>query len=138
MSFQNSKTSKNSKKMFWLVGLFAIGFLTCALASPEQEEQEEQERVYLLQLLHQMDALQSTLLAAQKEHSLADRIAFHYTAYRDMEGQKHNGVLEDLQLIRAGIDEKLSGNTVQPRVIEPIEGDYLEKGQSSRSEKVKP
>jgi RAQPRD family integrative conjugative element protein len=114
-----------------LTGLLAAGFLSSALASPEQE------RVYLLQLLHQMDAMQSTLRAAQQAQSPADRVQFHYTAYRDVKGQKHHGILEDLQLIRAGIDEKLSGNNLQPRVIEPIEGDYLANGQSTAGQ-VKP
>lgn len=119
------------KKKVWLTGLLTAGFLSSALASPEQE------RVYLLQLLHQMDAMQSTLRAAQQEQSPADRVQFHYTIYRDIEGQKHNGILEDLQLIRAGIEEKLSGNNLQPRMIEPIEGDYLANRQSTATQ-VKP
>lgn len=124
--------NKTNKKNVWLVGLLAAGFLSSALASPEQE------RVYLLQVLHQMDAMQSTLRAAEREQSPADRIQFHYTAYRDLNGQKHNGILEDLKLIRAGIDEKLSGNDAQPRMIEPIEADYLPVVQKNTTEKVKP
>jgi hypothetical protein len=83
--------SQKYQKKVSLAGLLTVGFLSSALASPEQE------RVYLLQLLHQMDAMKSTLLAAQQEQSPADRVQFHYTAYRDVEGQKHHGVLEDLQ-----------------------------------------
>jgi RAQPRD family integrative conjugative element protein len=108
-----------TRKMAWIISLFAAGFLSSALASPEQE------RVYLLQVLHQMDAMQSTLRAAQQAQSPADRVQFHYTAYPDAAGHTHHGVLEDLQLIRAGIEEKLSSNALQPRAIEPIEGDYL-------------
>lgn len=123
--------SQKYQKKVWLAGLLTVGFLSSALASPEQE------RMYLLQLLHQMDAMQSTLRAAQQAQSPADRVQFHYTAYRDAEGQKHHGILEDLQLIRAGIEEKLSGNDLQPRMIEPIEGDYLANGQSTAGQ-VKP
>jgi RAQPRD family integrative conjugative element protein len=108
-----------TQKMAWIIGLFAAGFLSSALASPEQE------RVYLLQVLHQIDAMQSTLREAQQAQSPADRVQFHYTAYPDAEGHTHHGVLEDLQLIRTGIEEALSGNVIQPRAMEPIEGDYL-------------
>ena len=71
------------------------------MASPEQE------RVYLLQLIHQIDAMKPTLLAAQQEQSKTARVQFHYTSYQDAQGQQHNGVWEDLQEIRAGIEEKI-------------------------------
>jgi RAQPRD family integrative conjugative element protein len=102
-----------------LIGLLTFLSLPVAMASPEQE------RVYDLQLLHQIDAIELTVLAAQKEHSFDTRLQFHYTAFRDQEGKLHNGVLEDLRLIRAGIAEHLSEKIREPRIVVPIQGDYL-------------
>lgn len=115
----NLKTTKRIHRLVGLISVLVGFYLPSTMASPEQE------RVYLLQLLHQMDALELTVRAAQQEQSPTSRIQFHYTAYRDVAGHLHNGVLEDLQFIRSGVEEKLSENKVQSRIIAPISGDYL-------------
>ncbi len=102
-----------------LIGLLTLLSISVAMASPEQE------RVYTLQLLHQIDAIELTVLAAQKEQPFDARLQFHYTAFRDQEGELHNGVLEDLRLIRAGIAEHLSEKVAEPRRVVPLQGDYL-------------
>lgn len=98
--------------------LLLLGIAQMAIASPEQE------RVYLLQLVHQIDVMKPTLLAAEREQSKTLRIQFHYTAYRDAQGQWRPGVWEDLQKIRAGIEEKLENAPVDARTLEPVQGDY--------------
>lgn len=98
-----------------------------ATASPEQE------RVYLLQLLHQINAMQPTLIAAQKAQSQTARVQFHYTVYVDAEGKRHNGLSEDLQLIRTGIQEQLDHAPREPRAMEPISGDYRDDLQGNRT-----
>jgi RAQPRD family integrative conjugative element protein len=114
------------------VDFVVIGFLS--LATQCAQASAEQERVYLLQLLHQIDAMQSTVSAAAKEQSQDARIQFHYTAYRDKSGRLHNGVSEDLQLIRSGIEEQLDHASVEPKMILPINGDYNDQ---DKSENVK-
>ena len=98
-----------------------MGIFQSAIASPEQE------RVYLLQLIHQIDAMKPTLLAAQQEQSKTARVQFHYRSYHDAQGQQHNGIWEDLQAIRAGIEEKIKNNVSEPRIPEVISGDYMDK-----------
>ena len=114
-----TKKTRKMKISVWIINLLIVLSMQAVMASPEQE------RVYVLQLLHQIDDLELTVLAAQKEQSPNARIQFHYTAYRDQEGKLHNGVLEDLRFIRAGIEEQLSGPGVEPRIVMPIQGDYL-------------
>ncbi len=103
------------------MAILLMGIFQSAMASPEQE------RVYLLQLIHQIDAMKPTLLAAQQEQSKTARIQFHYMSYHDAQGQQHNGVWEDLQAIRAGIEEKIKNNPIEPRTPEVINGDYRDK-----------
>lgn len=109
---------KKMKKKLLLMTIGGISILQSAVASPEQE------RVYLLQLIHQIDAMQPTLQAAEHAQSSTARVQFHYTAYRDAQGRKHPGVWEDLQKIRTGIEEKLENVAVEPRTPEPVSGDY--------------
>lgn len=103
-----------------LVGFISLILLTAsALASPEQE------RVYLLQLLHQIDAMQPTILEAEKTQNKTARIQFHYHAFQDASGQRHNGVWEDLQQIRFGIQAQLNSTAVEPRLLPPLDEDEL-------------
>lgn len=112
--------NRNKKIMTLLTGLVVVLVVQGAFASSEQE------RIYLLQLLCQIDAMQPTLLAAQKEQPKDARVQFHYTGYRDGDGQWHNGVSDDLKLIQTGIQEKLDHLSIEPRSVTPIKGDYLD------------
>jgi RAQPRD family integrative conjugative element protein len=115
------KLFKNPFRNLLMCAAFSVlGIIQSATASPEQE------RVYLLQLIHQMDAMKPTLLAAQQEQSKTARVQFHYTAYRDAQGQQHPGLWEDLQKIRAGVEEKLEHSPRELRTPEPVQGDYLD------------
>jgi RAQPRD family integrative conjugative element protein len=90
-----------------------------------QSSSSEQERIYLIQLLNQINAMLPTIQAAKKQQLPNTRIKFHYTQYRDANGQIHNGILEDVQAIKRGIEEKLNGTSIEPRSVQPIHGDYL-------------
>lgn len=85
----------------------------------------EQERIYLVQLINQLDAMIPTILAAERKQPKNLRVQFHYTAWQDNKGQWHNGLLEDVKTIRTGIYEKLHSVTPEPRVISSINKDYL-------------
>src|SRR5262245_28075917 len=105
---------------YW-TAILSLGLMlsNTSLASTEQENR------YLIQVLNQLDAMKPLILAAKKEQSEHQRMQFHYTAWRDSHGQLHNGLLEDIQAIKAGIAEKLHAPAIEPRPVEPIQGDYF-------------
>lgn len=105
------------KKLLLLLLLFSSSIT--AFASTELE------RVYLQQLLNQLNAMLPLVLAAQKEQPTNSRTSFHYTAFKDHQSQLHHGLLEDIKSIQQGIAEKLNGISLEPRRITPINGDYL-------------
>ena len=109
------------KKILPLVLFFITG---SSLAS------QEQERIYLVQLINQLDAMTPMVLAAAREQPKNLRVQFHYTAWRDDKGQLHNGLLEDINDIKAGIRQKLNDATIESRVINPVLGDYQDKNKS--------
>lgn len=112
------------------ISLFALCCITgSSLASPEQEH------IYLVHLMNQLDAMTPTILAAEREQPQNLRLQFHYTAWRDGKGQRHNGLLEDVKAIEEGIREKLREITIEPRTINPILGDYLDKNNSESVKK---
>ena len=106
------------KKILLIIMLLSI-FSKNSLAS------DAQEKIYLTQILNQLNAMKPLILAAQKAQPENTRIPFHYTQYRDNQGQKHQGLLEDIQAIKAGIQQKLHDFNAEPRIFAPIKGDYL-------------
>ncbi len=85
-----------------------------------------QENSYLIQLFNQLTAMKALVLAAEKAQPRNQRVTFHYTAWNDNEGHRHNGLLEDINAIQSGIAEKLNGIASEPRTIQPLNGDYLD------------
>jgi RAQPRD family integrative conjugative element protein len=85
----------------------------------------EKENQYLVQVLNQLDAMLPLITAAEREQPNDLRIRFHYTQYRDANGKLHNGLKDDIQTIRRGIEEKLNSTSNTARTLLPIEGDYV-------------
>jgi RAQPRD family integrative conjugative element protein len=110
-------------KNLFLTGLSAILLMlisNMALAS------ETMEKVYLQQVLNQLNEMQSLIEAASREQPQNVRIQFHYARYTDARGRWHNGLLEDVRAIKQGIEEKLNQPMMEPRTVMPIKGDYIE------------
>jgi RAQPRD family integrative conjugative element protein len=116
------KEMKKMKKVFLMIILAGL------FIAPSSFADEAQEKMYLNQLLNQLDAMQPLIIAAQKSEPKNARIQFHYTRFRDVQGKPHNGLLEDIQAIRAGVAQKLNSVTVEPRAVSPIKGDYDDRG----------
>ena len=115
-------------KIICMLTVLTCLFSTCAIADSARE------RIYLIQMLNQLDSLKPLIIAANKEQAPDARIKFHYTAYCDANEKKHNGLLEDINEIKKGIQEKLNGAHTEPRNFSAIKGDYLG---SKRSAHVK-
>lgn len=86
------------------------------------------EDIYLKQMLTQLEALKPLILAAKKAAPKENRIKFHYIGFVDYKGQKHNGLLDDINEIEIGIKEKLNSNYKYSRPIEQVSGDYINTG----------
>ncbi len=53
------------------------------------------------------------------------RVQFHYIAFQDADGRKHNGVLDDLDEIKKSIQKRLISISMQPHKFTKIQGDYV-------------
>lgn len=114
--------------LFFLLGAFFTGVFGTvqAIASTVSNEKSfEKESMYLVQLVNQLNAMMPFIVAAGKAQPQNQRMTFHYSAWKDTNGKKHNGLLEDTQLIKKAIEEKLNTVSIEPRVIAEIQGDYV-------------
>ena len=100
---------------------FLLGLSCAHLATANPEA----EKVYLTQIVNQLDALQPLIIAASGAQSPDQRVTFHYQQYCDKQGRVHNGLLEDVQAVKAGVVEHLNAPAIEPRSIKPLQGDYL-------------
>lgn len=107
-------------KSIVLSSIVLLGVCTNALAS------EETERVYLIQIVNQLHAAKSLIVAADREQPKHLRMQFHYSHFQDANGQHHNGLMDDINLIESGIREKLEHTPSAPHLIKPISGDYID------------
>lgn len=101
------------------------GLLILALTVQTTFASETQEKIYLLQLLNQLNAMQPMISAAEKAQVKGSRIQFHYTNYRTSDGKLRHGLLDDIAEIKAGIKERLEQLSIEPRQVMPIKGDYV-------------
>jgi RAQPRD family integrative conjugative element protein len=98
-----------------LMSLFSVS----AIAS------DTQQKVYLVQIINQLDSIKPLIIAAAKEQDKSSRVQFHYVAYLDYTGKVHNGLLEDINEIKSGIQDKLNQTGSEPHHFQAIKGDYL-------------
>ncbi len=104
---------------------FILLLITISVASSAHGYTAEQERIYLVQVVNQLNAMTPIIKAAEKAQPKNQRISFHYTTWLDANHKKHNGLLEDIQEIKHGVEEKLNTTSIEPRAIAAIGGDYL-------------
>jgi RAQPRD family integrative conjugative element protein len=114
--------------MMRLIGFLLLSMAAIAYADSNAAKGNsvEQERMYLVQLVNQLNATMPMIRAAERAQPKNQRTRFHYRAWQDAQGQKHNGLLEDVQTIKKGVEEKLNVVSIEPRAVVPVRGDYLE------------
>lgn len=100
--------------------------LLLSLFSLQSIANDAKEKIYLIQIINQLEATKQLIIAANNEQIKYTRIKFHYTFYDDANGVRHNGLLEDIQAVQQGIQEKLNQTSIEPRHFEAIKGDYLD------------
>jgi RAQPRD family integrative conjugative element protein len=88
-----------------LVGLLLLG--NTAVADPDAE------REALARLIHEIEALAPRIATAESQASPDARIRFRYDWLR-----------QDLERIRAGIQEHIDAPRNEPRKVSPLRGDY--------------
>ena len=73
----------------------------------------DEEKAGLVQLVHELDALEPAVAEAENKSLVDTRIRFNY-----------NWLRSDLNHVKAGIQEYLQGPGTEPRKYPPLRGDY--------------
>ena len=101
-------TSDSMRTASLAAGLFGSLLLSTSIFADTDTERES-----LARLVHEIDALDPLIRAAESQSDPDARIRFQYAWLR-----------QDLTRIRLGIEEHLNAPQAEPRRFPPIRGDY--------------
>lgn len=113
-------------KMFSMV-MLAIGFTQTVSASNELLNEQ------LVRIINQLNAIKPIIKEAERIQSEDAPVKLHLSAFKGSDGRMHNGVGEDIELIRKGLIAYLNKPVIAPQKVLPVEGDFIEapkKGES--------
>ena len=107
------------------IKIYAAMTILTSMLSMQAAANDLKERIYLTQIINQLNAIKPLIIAANKEQEKNLRIRFHYTTYRDSNEKLHNGLLEDINDIQNGIQAKLNLTSGEIRHFQPVKDDYI-------------
>ena len=93
-------------------GVLVIGLLLVGVASPVLADPDA-EREALARLIHEIEALEPVIATAESQATPDARIRF-----------RSDWLRQDLERIRAGIQEHIDAPRNEPRKVPPLRGDY--------------
>lgn len=80
----------------------------------------------VVRIINQINAIQPIIKEAQRYQSGNEPIKLHFTAFQGADLKNHNGVYEDLELIKKGLIAYLNQPVIAPKKVEAISGDFLD------------
>lgn len=100
--------------------LLITGINQQALASNELLNEQ------LVRIINQLNAIKPIISEAERYQSKNAPIKLHLKAFKGADGKTHNGVSEDIELIKKGLIAYLNKPVIAPKKVSPIEGDFIE------------
>lgn len=100
--------------MQWLSKLLFSVFLINVLVAPSLAADTDLENAALARIIAVLNSLTPLINSAEEQQDKTTRVQFHYEILRN-----------DIDKIKQGITQKLQPEPIEPRTIDPIQGDYL-------------
>lgn len=92
----------------------ASGILLASLFISNVYADTELENAALSRVITVLNSLTPLIQEAERQQDKSTRVQFQYAALQ-----------ADINKIKAGIAEKLQTQTIEPRMVAPVDGDYL-------------
>lgn len=80
----------------------------------------------LVRIINQLNAIKPIIKEAERYQSDKEPVKLHLKAFKGADDKMHNGVSEDIDLIKKGLIAYLNKPAVAPKKVLPIEGDFIE------------
>ena len=105
------------KKLVVVCFLFAIFGSAIAPASQMNEE--------IVKIIEQLNAIKPMIHRASQFQDKRERHQVHFYSWTDKDGNKHNGLYEDLNDIKKSLEQVIDAEKYDPEFVEPIKNDYV-------------
>ncbi|HAT7747564.1 TPA: hypothetical protein KKX05_002731 [Legionella pneumophila] len=105
--------------------ILSILFLGLGLSQPVSASQELLNE-QLVRMINQLNAMKPIIKEAERYQPEGAPVKLHLKAFKGADNKMHNGVLEDVELIKQGLIAYLNRPAVAPKKVSPIEGDFVE------------
>lgn len=106
-------------KLFTVIFL-VMGLSQLSLAANELLDEQ------LVRIINQLNAVKPIIKEAVRYQSDKEPVKFHLRAFKGSDDKMHNGVEEDIELIKKGLIAYLNKPAIAPHKVSPIEGDFIE------------
>lgn len=80
----------------------------------------------LVRIINQLNAIKPIIKEAERYQSQSTPVKFHLKAFKGADNKMHNGVYEDIELIKKGLIAYLNKPAIAPKKVSPIEGDFID------------
>lgn len=87
---------------------------------------DELFREQLLRIINQLNAIKPVIGEAERYQVQNTAVKLHLKAFEGADGGLHNGVQEDIELIKKGLIAYLNRPVIAPKKVLPIAGDFIE------------
>lgn len=94
--------------------------------SPSAPASQELLNEQLVRIINQLNAIKPIIEEAERYQSKNAPVKLHLKAFQGADGKRHNGVSEDIELIKKGLVSYLNKPVIAPKKVEPIAGDFIE------------
>jgi RAQPRD family integrative conjugative element protein len=97
-----------------------IGFSQTALASSDLLNEQ------IVRIINQLNAIKQIIKETERYQSQNEPVKLHLKAFKGADNKMHNGVYEDVELIKKGLIAYINKPAIAPKKVLPIEGDFIE------------
>jgi hypothetical protein len=108
-------------KMAWFCAMMSLSLF---LMSPAQASTAQMNQT-MVRMINQIDALFPLVTQASDEQDKTARVQFHFDAWRDANGARHDGFRQSLLKVRLALVNQINQSNLTPKTIAPINGDYV-------------
>lgn len=104
-----------------------IAIIVTLLLSTSCFATNDQMNEDLVKVVQELQAIKPLLEKAQMEQEKNKRIKINFEDFIGPNGEKHTGLKSDINTIQQSIISMINSESIEPRVVDPISGDFVSK-----------
>lgn len=101
-------------------------FLLLILGVNAYADDTDKFKESLVQIINQLNAITPIINKAKIYQNKSDKVQVHFNSFVGMDGVRHAGLEEDLNMIKKGLVDYINKPSIEPKKVEHIDGDFID------------